>query len=144
MKINSPVAGEVDVSADRIIDFPAGLPGFEACRQFTLLHAVENQAPNLFMLQCLDDPEVVFTVTTPDVLGLNYEFALTDAEVAALQLGNPDDVSVLLIVSRSAAGGASPVHANLMAPLVVNIAARRGLQKIIGRVDTSITLKAAA
>jgi len=143
MKITSPIVGEVDVSADRIIDFPAGLPGFEACRQFTLLHSEGNDAPKLFVLQCLDDPEVAFTVTTPDIVGLNYEFPLTDSEVASLQLDNADDASVLLIVSRGEPG-ASPVRANVMAPLVVNTATRRGLQKIIGKVDTSVTLKAVA
>ena len=140
MKITSPVAGEVDVSADRIIDFPAGLPGFENCRQFTLVHTADTDAPKLFVLQCLDDPQVAFTVTTPDILGLNYEFTLGDDEVAALQLGSADDASVLLIVSRGE--GASPVRANVMAPLVLNTATRRGLQKIIGKVDASVTLKA--
>ena len=37
MKISSPVVGEVEVSPERVITFPAGLPGFEACRQFALL-----------------------------------------------------------------------------------------------------------
>ena len=143
MKITSPVVGEMEVSADRVIAFPTGLPGFETCKQFTLLHTEGCDAPKLFLLQCLDDPEVVFTVTTPDTLGLNYEFALTDDEVAALQLSNPDDVSVLLIVRRNDAGSA-PVHANVMAPLVLNTATRRALQKIIGKVDTSVTLKAVA
>ena len=139
MKISSPVVGEIEVSPDRIITFPAGLPGFEACRQFALLHAEGNDAPQLFMLQSLDDADVGFTVTTPDILGLNYEFALSDAEVDDLQLTDPADVSVLLIVRRD---GDNPVHANVMAPLVVNTATRRGLQKIIGKVDTSVTLKA--
>jgi hypothetical protein len=31
-----------------------------------------------------------------------------------------------------------------MAPLVLNTATRLGLQKVIGRVDTSVTLKAVA
>lgn len=143
MKITSPVIGEVDVSPDRIIEFPAGLPGFEASRQFTLLHPEGDDAPNIFVLQGVDSPDVTFTVTTPDVLGLNYEFTLTDDEVAALQLGNPDDVSVLLIVRDNDTGTAAP-QANVMAPLVVNIATRRAVQKIIGRVDTSVTLRAVA
>ena len=111
MKITSPVVGEMEVSADRVIDFPAGLPGFENCRQFTLVHTADTDAPKLFVLQCLDDPQVAFTVTTPDILGLNYEFTLGDDEVAALQLGSADDASVLLIVSRGE--GASPVRAFL-------------------------------
>ena len=140
MKITSPIVGEMEVSADRVIDFPSGLPGFENCRQFTLVHTADHDAPRLFLLQCLDDPQVAFTVTTPDILGLNYEFTLGDDEVAALQLGSADDASVLLIVSRGE--GASPVRANVMAPLVLNTATRRGLQKIIGKVDASVTLKA--
>lgn len=139
MKITSPVVGEIEVSPERVLTFPAGLPGFEACRQFALLHAEGNDAPQLFMLQSLDDAEVGFTVTTPDILGLNYEFALSDAEVDDLQLTDPADVSVLLIVRRD---DEAPVHANVMAPLVINTATRRGLQKIIGKVDASVTLKA--
>ena len=139
MKISSPVVGEIEVSPERVITFPAGLPGFEACRQFALLHAEGNDAPQLFMLQSLDDADVGFTVTTPDILGLNYEFVLSDAEVDDLQLTDPADVSVLLIVRRD---GDNPVHANVMAPLVINTATRRGLQEIIGKVDTSVTLKA--
>ena len=139
MKISSPVVGEIEVSPERVITFPAGLPGFEACRQFALLHAEGNDAPQLFMLQSLDDADVGFTVTTPDILGLNYEFVLSDAEVDDLQLTDPADVSVLLIVRRD---GDNPVHANVMAPLVINTATRRGLQKIIGKVDASVTLKA--
>ncbi len=139
MKISSPVVGEIEVSPERVLTFPAGLPGFEACRQFALLHAEGNDAPQLFMLQSLDDADVGFNVTTPDILGLNYEFVLSDAEVDDLQLTDPADVSVLLIVRRD---GDNPVHANVMAPLVINTATRRGLQKIIGKVDTSVTLKA--
>lgn len=139
MKISSPVVGEIEVSPDRIITFPAGLPGFEACRQFALLHAEGNDAPKLFVLQSLDDAEVGFTVTSPDVLGLNYEFTLTDAEVDDLQLTEAADASVLLIVRSDSE---KPVHANVMAPLVINTATRRGLQKIIGKVDTTVTLKA--
>lgn len=142
MKITSPIVGEMEVSSDRVIAFPSGLPGFEACCQFTLVHSADTQTPNLFVLQCLDDPQVAFTVTTPDVLGLNYEFALTDSETATLELAAPEDASVLLMVSREAAN--TPIHANVMAPLVVNIATRRGMQKIIGKVDTSVTLKAVA
>lgn len=140
MKITSPIVGEMDVSADRVITFPSGLPGFEQCRQFTLVHAAGTETPQLFLLQCLDDAEVVFTVTTPDVLGLNYEFNLSDEEVDALQLSNPEDALVLLMVSRES--DSAPIRANVMAPLVLNTANRRGVQKIIGKVDTSVTLKA--
>ena len=147
MKIASPVLGELEVAPERILDFPAGLPGFETCNRFALLHTVDSDAPKMFLLQSLDDPALVFSVTTPDILGLNYEFSLDDHEVDTLQLADPADVSVLLIVRKNdepAAPNESPFRANLMAPLVVNTATRRGLQKVIGRVDCDVTLRAVA
>ena len=75
------------------------------------------------------------------MLGLNYEFTLSDDEVAALQLASADDACVLLIVSRDE-DTTAPLRASLMAPVVLNTTTRRGLQKIIGKVDTSVTLRA--
>ena len=88
-----------------------------------------------------------------DLEGADLAIAATDdvvvnAEVSRLArarslpvnvVDNPALCSFIMpaIVDRSpvivalSTGGASPVHANLMAPLVVNIAARRGLQLLL-------------
>ncbi|MFN3986171.1 MAG: flagellar assembly protein FliW [Rhodocyclaceae bacterium] len=144
MKIQSPVLGTVEVSDDKMIDFPQGLPGFEDSKRFALLHE-EGAAPTLFLLQSADDPDVAFSVTGPENLGVNYQFALTDEEVTALGLARPEDALVAVIV-RQAGGDDSPesagLRANFMAPLVINVAARRGLQKVIGKLGMDVTLRA--
>lgn len=51
-----------------------------------------------------------------------------------------------VIVRKEEAGEGSPatagLRANFMAPLVINVAARRGLQKVINKLGCDITLRA--
>lgn len=144
MKIASPLFGELDVPDERIIEFPLGLPGFEQCKRFTALHDADQQQ-QVFQLQSLDDPEVVFSITAPECLGVNYEFELTDEELVLLEKPSAEQVSVAVIVRREedqADPAATGLRANFMAPIVLNVAARRGLQKVIGRLGCDITLRA--
>ncbi|MDQ7990567.1 MAG: flagellar assembly protein FliW [Candidatus Dactylopiibacterium sp.] len=141
MQIDSPRLGSLEVPSDRVIEFPQGIPGFEHCRRFTVLE-VEQSEQAYALLQSVDDPDVLFSVTTPDLLGLHYEFTLAPEEQALLGAERVEDVAVLLILRRSEAPGAS-VQANLMAPLVINVSARKGVQKIIARMGCEVTLKQA-
>lgn len=144
MHIESPVFGALDVSDENIIEFPAGLPGFDHCHRFTFV--AEGDAAKVLQMQSVDDPQVVFSVTDPAALGVNYEFVLSDAEVSALGLKAPEDVTVAVIVrKRDGDADGSPadagLKANFMAPLVINTAARKGLQKVMENVGCEVTLK---
>ena len=144
MHIESAAFGAIDVEADQIIEFSAGLPGFEDCKRFTFVQAGEATA--VLQMQCVDDPGIVFSVTDPASLGINYEITLSDADVAALGLTSAEDVTVGVIVRQ---GGDAPedtpadagLRANFMAPLVINAANRRGLQKVLELVGCDITLR---
>lgn len=144
MKIESPLFGSFEVAEDKLIEFPAGLPGFENCRRFTLVHE-EGGSQRLFQLQCVEDPGLAFSLADPRDLGVNYEFPLDDEEVAQLALGSPLDAWVTLIVRREGVGEGTPANAglraNFMAPVVINVAARRGLQKVLNRIGFDVTLR---
>lgn len=147
MKIKSPEFGTVEVADDRIIEFPAGLPGFEQCHRFALVHEEGGEA-EVFLLQSADDPEVAFSVTAPARLGVNLEFALSDDDMALLKLDKADradDVAVVIIIRSQKAAEAGPagagLSANFMAPLVINTRARVGMQKVISRLGCEITLR---
>lgn len=144
MKIESPLFGSFEVAEDKLIEFPAGLPGFEDCHLFTLVHE-EGGSQRLFQLQSVDDPGLAFSLADPKDLGVNYEFPLDDQEVAALGLQSPADAWVALIVRREAIGEGTPANAglraNFMAPLVINVAARRGLQKVLNRIGFDVTVR---
>jgi len=145
MKIESPRFGSLEVDADKLIEFPAGLPGFEDCKKFTLLEIGETKSPSVGVLQSVERPEVAFSVAVPDQFGLHYEFALTEDEEKQIDATRIEDVVVLLILRRDESQTPGvPVKANLMAPLVINVVKRLGLQKIIGCVGCDVTLRAAS
>ncbi|HEX5126068.1 MAG TPA: flagellar assembly protein FliW [Rhodocyclaceae bacterium] len=148
MKIESPNFGSLDVDPAKLIEFPAGLPGFEDCKRFTLIEVDSPKAAAIAILQSADRPDVAFSVTIPDHFGLHYEFDLTSEEEEVLRAKRVEDIVVLLILRRDesarTSAAAAPVKANLTAPLVINAVSRRGIQKIIGRIGCDITLRPAA
>lgn len=144
MRIESPVLGQIEVSEDKIIDFPQGLPGFEQCTRFTLVHD-EGGDRSLHLLQSLDEPDLVLSVTGPELLGISYEFNLQPEEVNLLGLKQAEDVAVAVILRREDGEPASPadtgMRANFMGPLVINTETRKGMQKVINRIDCEVTLR---
>jgi len=144
MNIDTPHAATIGTAPDRIIEFPEGLAGFEACRRFSLYHpeTAEGVAPRYFILQSLDDPAIAFNIADPEAFGFNYEINLSEAEAAALDLADPSEAAVVVILVKDAqAEGESSVRANLKAPLVINVRARRGIQHVFARLNYQVTLK---
>lgn len=148
MKIDSPQFGSLEVETNKVIEFPLGLPGFEECKRFTLIE-VEGHQQEVALLQSVDQPDVAFSVTTPDLLGLEYAFSLNEEEEKVVGGGRPEDVAVMLILRQESVGepnrptGSSSVRANLMGPLVINVATMRGIQKVIARLGCDVTLRPA-
>ena len=144
MRIESHTLGTIEVADDKVIEFPEGLPGFEGSKRFAMEHE-EGSGTSVFMLQSADDPAVTFSITVPENLGINYEFSLTDAEAEMLALVRPEDALVAIIVRKDdevRSPASAGLKANFMAPLVINVAARRGLQKIISKLGCDVTLRA--
>ncbi|THF60231.1 flagellar assembly protein FliW [Pseudothauera rhizosphaerae] len=144
MKVESTLFGSFEVAEDKIIEFPAGLPGFEGYRRFALVHEEGAEATVQF-LQSLDDAEVAFPLADPVSFGIHYEFVLSDEEQALLGLSAPEQALVAVIVRKETGAGlpdSAGLRANFMAPLVINAEARRGLQKVMNKVECDITMRA--
>lgn len=135
MKIESPRFGTLEVDPSKIIEFPRGLLGFESCTRYTLLDP-PNDDTKYFILQSIDDPELAFYVSDPDRLGFSYEISLSDEDSALIGLSNPQDAVVAVVLSKPDPNG--PMSANLHAPLVVNLATRRGVQHVFTRLDYAV------
>ncbi len=75
----------------------ADLAGLEGCRRFQLCHdaGVEPNAPRVWWLQSLDQPDLTFSVTDPANLGVRYVLELSDEQAAALKLQRAEDAVVL-------------------------------------------------
>lgn len=140
MNIDAPRSATLSVDPDRVIEFPDGLPGFEACRRYTLYHpdaAAGEETPRYFILQSLDDAGVAFSIADPALFGFNYEISLSDEEATALDLADPADAAVVVMLVKESSG----LRANLKAPLVLNLRARRGIQHVFSHLNYQVTLK---
>jgi len=129
--VNTKYFGTMTCGDDSTFDFPFGLPAFEEEKRFVLIEA-ERHAPLVF-LQSLAHAQLCFLALPILTLDPGYQLAVTSEDLEALELDpnrQPDpraDVLVLALISLR--DGFSPT-ANFMAPVVVNLRTRRGLQAI--------------
>lgn len=139
MEIATYLFGKVTVSDDALIRFPDGLPGFEHCKRFALIHESAETTPTSFTLQAVDDPQVAFQIADPTSYGFHYELQLSDEETAKLGAASPGDLAVMLILFRRE-DQSGPIEGNVWAPLILNTATRVGIQKTLERVPPKITV----
>jgi flagellar assembly factor FliW len=123
--------GIVDYELDAVIEFPAGLPGFE---QETRFVALEQPATKpLVFLQSLSRPDLCFITMPVRAADPLYRLSVTPEDLRYLELPvsrQPEiGTEVLCLAIISVAEGRSPT-ANLLAPLVVNLRSRRAVQAI--------------
>lgn len=138
MKVDTYLFGSVDIDPEKIITFPNGLVGFEDCQRYTLVQESEPGAS--FTLQSLDDPALAFLIVDPTTLGFNYELALSDAETALLQSPADEDIVVMQVIYKKEGAGQADIAPNLRAPLIINVRAKVGLQKVMETFRPNITL----
>lgn len=113
----------------QIVEFPAGIPGFEGCRRFVLI-ATDELTP-LGCLRSLDAPEPSFLVIDPTMLQLGYDLTLREFERVRLGAAADDRLLWLAIVTITA----NSVAANLRAPIVINPKRMIGCQFIRDETD---------
>lgn len=139
MKVQTFLFGNVEVVPEHVISFPDGLVAFENNKQFMLIHEADEGMPVSFTLQSLDDPAVAFQIIDPAALGFAYELELTDAENAKLGSPRPEDLAVMQMLFKQD-DTTHGISANIRAPIIINTAARIGIQKVIERPRPNITI----
>lgn len=141
---NEAMSNQTDAHAtaneQKTLQFPQGLLGFEDTTRFILTH--DEGAQTVLYLQACDEPELMFPVVDPDQFQVNYQLKLSDDEIALLQLAKPEDAAVLVTVSRDESPLSTGVHANFLAPIVINTQARIGLQKPLNTIHGSVVIAA--
>lgn len=127
MRVASERFGDLDIGADRIIDFPDGILGFPGSRRYALIDSHDSGI--YYWLQSVDDPALAFLSVVPWPFFPDYEPELAPGEQDALGLESADDAIVLclLTVHREQ----DRITANLLGPLVVNTRSRTGRQVVL-------------
>lgn len=123
--------GRLEYGAEAILSFPAGLYAFEDQTEFLLIEQAEA-APVVF-LQSVREPALSFMLLPVQVIDSSYRLALSEDDLRALEFSEGDapqlgrDITSLVLLT------AAPDHSatcNLLAPIVINPASRRGVQVI--------------
>ena len=112
-------------------DFPQGLPAFEEEKVFVLIEAPEK-APLVF-LQSMLRPSLCFVAFPILVVDKQYQLAIAPEDLEELGLDprrQPTLGSEVIVLALLTLHDDFPATANLMAPIVLNVKARRGLQAI--------------
>jgi len=117
----------IGVLDDGEIQFPTGLFGFGWCRSFHVISC--DSMPNFRWLVSLDKPDILFLAVETYAMFPEYRVNMSEAEVEALDLLSVEEAAVLTLVSISGESGV--LTTNLLAPLIVNPATRRGRQVIL-------------
>lgn len=126
---------EVEIDPQSIITFPLGIPPFEPYTRYKLFH--EEGKPSVFWLQSLDDAAVVFSVSDPALLNLNYDVTLSEEEQALLQVESGEELSLAVVVYKNEMG----VQAISRAPIILNISKRLGLQKTLQEIEVQLSIR---
>lgn len=124
MQITTTRFGALELRADETIEFPAGLPGFNACKRWALL--ADHLGASHGWLQSLDQGEVALPVVAPRRYVPDYQLLVPRNELVALQLASAEEAQVLVVVGRNERG----MTLNLKAPIVINVARRLGRQVV--------------
>jgi flagellar assembly factor FliW len=129
LTIDSSRFGTLEIPAENVIDFPAGLIGLGG-RRYAIV-ATDDSA--FSWLHSIDDPTLALPVTNPWHFFSDYAVDLSD-EAAAPITAAPDDVEVYVTVRAGAE--LSDFYANLRAPIL--IASGQGHQVINESADAPV------
>ena len=132
-KVRTKCFDEIEFADAAVFHFPSGLPGFEEEHAFVFLDRPDTK-PLMFM-QSLATPELCFFLFPIFVVDPEYRLSLDEDQLSELQLAagsQPrigEDILCAAIVRTGNAEDSGPT-ANLLAPIVVNLKERIGLQAI--------------
>jgi flagellar assembly factor FliW len=132
VRILSKRLGPIEFDESAIVEFAAGLPGFQHC---TRMAVVQRPASiPLVYLQSLDFPDICFLTIPVSAVIPDYQLEMTPEDLKCIGLassGMNEDILCLAILAP-AEGGRFTV--NLLAPVVIHRGASKGVQAV--RVDT--------
>lgn len=131
MKIDTKYHGEIEVKSEDVLTFEHGIPGFGEEKQFVLLPLPENEW--FHIMQSAVTPELGFVVTDPFLFFKEYDFELDQSSVELLEHPGEKEVQVLSILTIRETLHEST--ANLQAPIIINLANRKGKQIILTNSD---------
>jgi flagellar assembly factor FliW len=125
--IDLPKFGTCSYTAEEVIEFPWGLPGFPNLTRWLPLN-LESQ-PTFVWLQSLDDLSVALPAIDPWMVFESYEPKMPAYAFTSLDVKDASDFATLCVVVVTA--NAAEMTINLAAPVIVNLRTRKARQVVL-------------
>ncbi len=136
MQIQTSRFGNVELTAEDIIEFPEGILGFASLRKFVLL---DDPTDEIFAwLQSCESPAIAFPILEPELFtNSKYSIGLTRRDLESLQLNSSDKYHCFCIITIP--NDPRQMTANLKAPVVINGKKKVGRQCVLQ--DNSLAIR---
>ena len=114
-------------SAEDVIVFKKGLPGFKELKKFIIFPLESNEVFSI--LHSIEDIEIGLVLVSPFTIAKDYEFNIPDNDINELQIAKAEEVLVFTTVTLSS--NIENMTTNLKAPIIINIKEKLGEQLIL-------------
>lgn len=125
MIINTTRFGPIQARHEDLFLIPDGLVGFRGYHQFVLWS--DPEVGPLAWLQSATEASLAFALVRPSLAVADYRVELRPGDRTALELGEADEPTVMVILNRGEQG----LTVNLQGPLVLNPARRLARQLVL-------------
>ena len=129
MNITTKNFGEITISDDKIIHFPAGLIGFPELTDFALIHDEEKGVGGIHWLQSMQEAAFAMPVMDPLLVKEDYNPMVDDELLKAIGEIIPEELLVLVTVTVPK--DLKQMSVNLCGPIVINAATKKACQVIV-------------
>ncbi len=127
MKIDTTRFGEVELSEEKIINFPYGIIGFEDKTKYVIIDFLTNSP--LKWLQSAEEPSLAFVVCDPWYFFKDYQPKVKNEDIKELRVEEKDELVILSVVSVPT--DISKTSLNLLSPIIINSTKLLGKQIIL-------------
>lgn len=127
MNIESQRFGTLDINDDELLSFPSGVIGFPTEQRFALVP--HHGSGYIAWLQSVTTPGLAFPIVSAHAFGEQYPDVPVSGAAREAGVDGSDDELAVMVVLCALAG--QPATVNLLAPIVVNAATRKGAQVIL-------------
>ena len=139
VQIHTRNFGDIEISDDKILEFPSGVPGFPDSKRYALIadpDDLENESESFYWLQSLDETDVVFCLIDLHKFLPDYDPLVDEGEIACLSPYGPEELLVYNIVVIPE--NPSEMTVNMKAPIVINPNTKTGIQTICQNEDYAV------
>ncbi len=128
MNIKTTKFGEIQIDENLIFEFVEPIIGYDNLKKYVLVEHSENSA--FKWLQSVEEPSLAFPVTSPAFFDIDYQFEIPTEKAEKIDLTSVESLISLNIVTIPA-GNPRKATVNLLAPIIINAANKKGMQIIL-------------